>query len=206
VGNPATFAFPVRYHVVRQATPERVVEQAAEGLLDRFVAGARALEAAGARAIATTCGFLVLHQNRLAAAVRVPVLTSSLLQYPLVRAVRPPDRRVGIVTASARHLTDAHLAAAGIARAEVAIAGLETTRAFYPAIVGNQPSLDVDAVRAEVVAATRALAATNSDLGAIIFECANLGPYRAHAEQAVGLPIFDAVGLIEWLYRGVLSP
>src|SRR5262245_55341005 len=95
IGNAATFPFPVLRHVVRGASPEWVVERAAEGLLEPFVEGARLLERHGARGITTSCGFLVRYQRELAAAVRVPVLSSSLLQVPLVQALLGPDRRVG---------------------------------------------------------------------------------------------------------------
>jgi hypothetical protein len=67
VGNPATWPFPVRFKVVRHASPQRVVRADAAGLLDAFVAAGRALAAEGATAIITTCGFLALHQYKLAA-------------------------------------------------------------------------------------------------------------------------------------------
>lgn len=205
IGHAGTFPFPVLYHVIRRASPERVVEHAAEGLLDAFVEGARWLEGQGVRAITTSCGFLVLYQRELAAAVGVPVATSSLLQYPLIRALLGPRRPIGILTVSARGLTPAHFAAAGIPPDEVVVHGLEGTRAFYPAIIGDQPALDLAAARAEVIAAARLLVETTPTLGAFLFECTNLAPYSAAVEQATGLPVFDILTLITWLH-GALAP
>src|SRR5213079_1132189 len=74
MGNATTFPFPVRYHRVRGA----------KGLLPAFVDGARQLEREGVGAVTTNCGFLVKFQRELAAAVTVPVFTSSLLLVPLV--------------------------------------------------------------------------------------------------------------------------
>src|ERR671938_449382 len=85
-----TFDFPVVYRVVERATPSRVVDDGAAGLVDAFCAAARELEAAGVRAICTSCGFLALHQPALAAAVRVPVFTSSLLQIPSILTALAP--------------------------------------------------------------------------------------------------------------------
>ena len=68
VGNPATWPFPTRIAVVRGASPQRVVTGRAAGLADAFVASGRDLVAAGATALITTCGFLVLHQRELARA------------------------------------------------------------------------------------------------------------------------------------------
>src|SRR2546428_11390302 len=89
VGNAATFPFPVRYHRVSGADPDLVVRRGAEGLLPAFVQGARVLEGEGVGAITTSCGFLVKYQQELAAAVRVPVFTSSLLMVPLVHRLLP---------------------------------------------------------------------------------------------------------------------
>src|SRR5216110_1299577 len=79
MGNAGTFPFPVRYHRVQGAGPDLVVRRGAEGLLPAFVDGARQLEREGVGAITTNCGFLIKFQRDLAAAVKVPVFTSSLL-------------------------------------------------------------------------------------------------------------------------------
>ena len=114
VGNAATFPFPVRYHRVSGADPDLVVRRGAEGLLPAFVQGARALEGEGVGAITTSCGFLAKYQQELAAAVRVPVFTSSLLMVPLVHRLLPAGRRVGIMTVNAAALGPEHLRGAGI--------------------------------------------------------------------------------------------
>ena len=75
MGNATTWPFPVLYRVIRGATPERVVLNAAAGLLGDFLAAAAELVADGAEAITTNCGFLSLFQVELAAHVRVPVAT-----------------------------------------------------------------------------------------------------------------------------------
>src|ERR1700761_4887284 len=80
MGNATTWPFPVLYHVVRGASPEKAVLQAARGLLRAVIGGAEELARLGAEAIATNCGFLSLYQKELAAAAGVPVATSSLMQ------------------------------------------------------------------------------------------------------------------------------
>jgi len=114
MGNAATWPFPVLYRVVKGATPERVVLNGAAGLLDDFLAAAAELVDQGAEAITTNCGFLSLFQAELAAHVRVPVATSSLIQVPWVQATLPPGKRVGVITVSggrrraARHAIRRH--------------------------------------------------------------------------------------------------
>ena len=86
IGHPDSFGIPVRQEVVSGAWPDKVVASAAalraSGLLNTFCAHAIALEREGAKAITTSCGFLVLLQRELQDAVAIPVVTSSLLQLP----------------------------------------------------------------------------------------------------------------------------
>src|SRR5262245_22279695 len=96
MGHATTLPFPVRYHRVDGAPPDLVLRRGAEGLLDAFIQAARHLEREGVGAITTNCGFLVKFQRQMAAAVRVPVFTSSLLLVPLVHRLLEPKRRVGI--------------------------------------------------------------------------------------------------------------
>src|SRR5581483_4354832 len=137
LGHPGTFPFPVRYQRVPGASPERVDRGGGPGLLPPFVDGAHALVRQGVRAIATTCGFLSRFQAELAAAVPVPVLTSSLLLVPVVARLLGPTRAVGILTIDGRALGPAHLAGAGVdPRTRVVIQGLAEDGTFARAILG----------------------------------------------------------------------
>jgi len=117
MGNASTFDFPVRYHRVAGASPDRVVRQGHRELLPAFVEGARFLEREGVRAVTTNCGFLAKFQPELAAAVSVPVFTSSLMLVPLVHRMLPPGRAVGILTVDASSLRPEHMTGAGITQA-----------------------------------------------------------------------------------------
>src|SRR5206468_1368894 len=99
---------PVRYYSVVGASSDRVVRGGDRELLPLFVEGARVLEREGARAITTSCGFLAKFQQELAAAVSVPVFTSSLMLVPLVHRMLPPDRAVGVLTVDASSLRPEH--------------------------------------------------------------------------------------------------
>lgn len=204
-GNPASFDFPVRHAIVAGAHPHRVVTQGAAGMLEPFVEAGRRLVDEGACAIATTCGFLAIYQREMAAALPVPVATSALMQVPWVRAIVGTGRRVGVLTISPESITPAHLAGVGI-EGPIPMAGVSPEGEFRTKILGDQPTLDVDAACADVVAAARALVAAHADLGAIVMECTNMPPYREAVRAATGLPVFDALTLAEWLWRATGSP
>ena len=114
MGNALTWPFPVHYRVVRSASPDRVVRHRGEGLKDAFIAAARELAEDGVDGITTNCGFLSLFQDEIAAAVQVPVATSSLMQVASVNRLLPKGKRAGILTISQSTLTREHLEKAGV--------------------------------------------------------------------------------------------
>lgn len=91
-GNATTWPFPVLYKVVRGATARVVIHEQGRGLGPAFLEAAADLVREGADGITTTGGFLALFQRELAAHVKVPVASSSLMQIPLVQALLPPGR------------------------------------------------------------------------------------------------------------------
>lgn len=205
MGNALTWPFPVHYRIVREATPERVVRRGAEGLLDRFIAAARDLVADGVDGITTNCGFLSLFQEELAAAVGVPVATSSLMQVALVNRLLPKDRRAGILTISASSLTVEHLAKAGVPEG-TPIGTTEGGREFTRVILGNETELDVEAAREDNVEAALRLKREHPDLGALVLECTNMIPYAADIRRATGLPVFSMETFVRWFQASLQPP
>lgn len=202
MGNAETWPFPVLYKVVKGASPERVVRERANGLLDAFLAGARELVDMGADGITTNCGFLSLFQDEIARHVGVPVATSSLMQAPMIARVLPNGRQVGILTVSARTLTPEHLKAAGVA-ADMPVAGTDEGREFTRAILGNEPTLDVAAAERDVIEAGETLVQQHPQVGAVLLECTNMAPYASALREHLGVPVFDIVSFITWFHAGL---
>lgn len=203
MGNAATWPFPVLYRVVRGATPEQVVLHGARGLLPDFVDAARDLVDLGAEAITTNCGFLSLFQQEIAAAVNVPVATSSMMQVAWVQATLPPGKRVGIVTVCGETLTAAHFKAVGVPP-DTPFVGTENGREFFRVLIkADKQDLDVALARQDIVDAGKALVAQHPQVGAIVLECTNMPPYAAALRDAVGLPVYDIYAMINWFHAGI---
>ncbi|WP_415715874.1 aspartate/glutamate racemase family protein [Roseibium sp.] len=203
MGNALTWPFPVMYKVVRGASPDRVVRQNAEGLLDAFIAAARELVADGVDGITTNCGFLSLVQEELSQAVPVPVVTSSLQQVAMVNNLMPAGKKAGILTISGSTLTNAHLKAAGVPEG-TPIGTTEGLREFTRVILDNELQLDVEAARQDNVDAALAMKNAHPDLGGIVLECTNMCPYAADITQATGLPVWSMATLVEWFQGGLM--
>ena len=203
MGNAATWPFPVLYRVVKGASPERVVLQGAAGLLPDFLDAAAELVAQGAEAITTNCGFLALFQQELAAHVRVPVATSSLIQVPWVQATLPPGKRVGVITVSRGSLTPRHLAAAGVPL-DIPCVGTEGGREFFRVLIkAEAQDMDVALAARDILDAGRELVAAHPEVGAIVLECTNMPPYAHALREVLGLPVFDIYSLVTWLHAGL---
>jgi len=203
MGNASTWPFPVLYRVVSGASPEKVVLRGAAGLLPDFIEAAKDLVRLGAEAITTNCGFLSLFQREIAAAVGVPVATSSLMQVPWVQATLPQGKRVGLVTVSSSTLSPAHLEGAGVPL-DTPMVGTESGKEFFRVLVkAEKDDMDVALAERDVVDAGKELVARHPDVGAIVLECTNMPPYAAALQAAVRLPVYDIYSMITWFHAGI---
>jgi len=201
IGNAASFDFPVIFRRMEgigsadavSAHPDR------PRVLAALRANAEALAAQGAVGLSTSCGFLALYQDELAAVSPVPVATSALLH---IRALK--GRRVGVITASAGNLTAAHFAAVG-APADTPFVGLPEDSSFAGTFLRNGLTLDREQVEREVVAAGRDLVARHPGVDTVVLECTNLPPYKPALERALGLPVLDVLDLLRGFYAGLGS-
>ena len=202
LGNATTFAFPVAYKIVRGASIERVVNGTDPALLEPFIEGARQLEAEGCKAITTSCGFLAIFQKEMAAAVNIPVFTSSLVQVGFAHAMLGPGKKVGVIVSEPQNLSRRHLEGVGIEHIPMVVRGVEKS-CFIKATHTPDPAFDPEQMREEVVRAATELAAADGDIGAIVLECTNLPPYAEAIQRATGLPVFDIVTLVNYVHSAL---
>ena len=203
IGHAGTWPFAVLYKVVRGASPGQAVRARAEGLLGGFLEAARELVADGADGITTNCGFLALFQKELAAACKVPVASSSLMQVASVEAMLPPGRRAGIITISAEHLTKEHLAAAGVPEG-VPVVGTGGGAEFARVILDDERQMDVTLARQDLLETGRRLMRDHPGTGAVVLECTNMVPYAADLRQALGVPVYSIYSFVTWFQAGLL--
>ena len=202
VGHASTWRMPVRLQVVHGASPQRVVRMGDRALLQPFIDAARTLEAAGAQAITTSCGFLVRWQAELRAALRVPVWTSSLLLLPELAAVAAPFAvaNAGVLTVDADSLGATELAAAG-APPDTPVQGLSPGCHLQSALLDNRPELDPAVAEADAVQAALELVRRHGGIRHIVLECTNLPPYARAIEVATARPVQHLIGMVQQRYE-----
>lgn len=196
IGNAASFDYPVIFRRMEGIGSSDAVTTHPDRprVLAALKANAEALVAEGAVGISTSCGFLALYQNDLAAASPVPVATSALL---LIKQLK--GKRVGVITASAKNLTPAHFEAVG-APSDTPFVGLPESSSFADTFLRNGLTLDREQVEREVIAAGRALVARHPEIDMVVLECTNLPPYKEALKAALGLPVYDLLDLLNDFY------
>ncbi|MFT3816990.1 MAG: aspartate/glutamate racemase family protein [Rubrivivax sp.] len=197
VGNPASFAFPVAYRVVRGADPAAVVRGSDPRLIRPFVQAGLDLVREGATALSTSCGFLARWQRELQAALPVPVWSSALLALPALP-------RPGVITIEAASLTAEHFAAAG-ADPATPVEGIAPDSPLHRSLLRNLPTLDIDDAQAQVLAAGQRLLARHPGLQSLVLECTNLPPYAPALQAAGGRPVHHIVSLLHQRMRALES-
>jgi hypothetical protein len=209
VGNLATYDFAVTFAHVHDFPMEAM---STPGLVDhapKFVSAAEDLVKMGCTAISAGCGFTALLQPYVAAAVDVPVALSALIQVPLVHAMLPPGRSVGIVTANSRRMTEAHFNAVGWSSESIPIMMIGVDEDEEASLDGLGLGRNIGDALAFAEAETamvrlgRRLVDRDAAVGAIVFECTNMPPFAAAVQAALNLPVFDIVTLVNMLHEGV---
>ncbi|KIC28151.1 hypothetical protein RA24_12465 [Leisingera sp. ANG-M6] len=189
-----TYDYPVLMKVVETADVGRV-SGGDKSIEQDVIAIAVELERMGVKAISSNCGFMLHYQDAVREAVNVPVFLSSLLQLPLIARSIGAWQKIAILTAFADRLTPDVLRLAGLPdSAEVVVSSIETTPEFRSM---QQQDLDTEAFGHRLEQAARALCNGPDDIGALLLECAVFTPYAARLQQAVGVPVYDFISLID---------
>lgn len=204
--NATTYDFPVRFKRMEGVSVERIFRHDRE-LLKIVKQSALELKRDGVRAVTSDCGFLAMFQDELCEELGLPVFMSSLMQIPFISQIIGEKGRIGVITANQEALTAEVLSGAGIPalmQKRLDIRGLEDNTAFADAVIHEQGFIDSELMEEAVVQRGIELTEQHSDIKAILLECSLLPPYAAALQEAVGLPVFDFVTMINYVHSAVV--
>jgi len=205
VANATTYAFPVRFQKVKGFSVRRALSKDPSVYEDlRQAAGD--LVQQGVRAVTGDCGFMGIHQKKLARELSVPVFLSSLLQIPFISLLIGEDSKIGVITADLECLNKDLLTAVGVSdTSNLVITGLQNQPNFRRFALEETGVLDTETVAAEVVATARQMVTDHKQMRALILECSLLPPYGAAIQAAVNLPVFDYITMINFVFSAVVK-
>lgn len=205
VANATSYAFPVRFQKVKGYSVRRALRKD-PSVYEDLRKAAMDLVQQGVRAVTGDCGFMGIHQRKLASELGVPVFLSSLLQIPFISLLIGKNAKVGIITADSKSLNADLLAAVGVSDpSNLVICGLEDRRQFYQFAIEETGSLDAEAVEKEVVSVAGDMVSESPQVRAILLECSLLPPYGAAVQDAVNLPVFDYITMINFVFSAVVK-
>lgn len=203
VNTSETFGFPVLGRIVPGARVSNTVA-GDPSLEPMWIDAARALQADGVAAITSNCGFALRYQAAIAAAVSVPVSTSSLMLLPYLLRSVPDGGKVGVLTYDGRHFDPNLLALAGVPKdAPIVVAGIEGTKCHELMLRPDNP-VTVDELKTTVLDLAQAMAKKHR-IGSFLFECAGFGPASPLVRQRIGRPVWDATDNARILMMGVIG-
>ncbi len=205
VGNATSYEYPVRYKKVDGLTAKRIFKHD-YSFVEKMIQGAKELEREGVKAITGDCGFMAIYHKEVKESVSIPVFLSSLLQIPFIRSTLAADAEVGILTSNSQSLTSEVFDRIGISNDNaLIIRGLENEKNFKDAVIDEIGTLDSDGIRKEVIAAAKELIAAHPKIKAFLMECSMLPPYSEAVQRATGLPVYDFLTMIDYVYSAIVK-
>jgi aspartate/glutamate racemase len=209
VGNANSYDFPVRFKVLDGIPTDFWCDErgADEKRFEIFLKKAKELEAEGVKAITTGCGFFTVYQKRVAEQLSIPLFASPLLLVPVVSRMIGKNKKVGIIAAGGKHLTQGDfLENAGIdSSIPIAVGGLENSEEFYDGYVTlKKKDIDIKKLEKEVVNVAQELLKKNKDIGAFVFECSDIPTFAKATSEATGLPVFDFISFAHLVYWALI--
>ncbi len=204
VANATTYEFPVRFQRVEGLTVQKMMDHD-KSSMEKIMEAAELLQKEGVRAITSDCGFMALYQTELRERLHIPVFSSSLLQIPFITQIIPYGKKIGVITANGKSLDESVIKLCGVEdTSNLVIEGLEDEPNFSSAFLIEEGVLDTEKVEKEVVDRVLKLQKENPDIGAILLECSVLPVYAEAVQRASGLPVFDFVTMIRYVFSAVV--
>jgi len=208
VANASTFDFPVTYKVL-YGVEDEWLHTFDSRLKDKIIEAGQELSTQGCRALVGACGFFGNFQKVIASALDMPVYLSSLLQIPMILQGLTPQQTLGIITAEEALFNPYLLANCGVKEedeARLVIKGaLENgVTEFANISAGGSGQLDSYRLEVQLVGLATRIVSANPTIQAILLECSDMPPYAHSIQNAVRLPVFDYVSMINWISHGMV--
>lgn len=203
----ATFPYPVIRKTVRGSRTPLSIEEA-EAMLPLYAQTARELEAEGVGAITANCGLIALLQEELAAAVRVPVVTSALLLVPTLHRLLP-GRRLGILTFFTEAVGERSYRASGWSSEEipVVLGGVGERESWLEFLRTKEVTPELQRrLEDDLAEVAGEMLAAHPDLGAFVSECTMLPAAISALRERVPVPVFDLLSLLDLMMAGHWRP
>ena len=205
--NQGSFDMPIKIRALKNSTVQDVVHNSnnyPQEFIQGWVSLIQELKDEGAVAVITSCGFLsAIHPILREKFPNFPIGTSALLQIPIANNLVQLGTRVGVITFEGSVLGEKHFKGVG-ADPNTPVVGIKKGCSF-DRLIRNCVPYNFKEHTKDVVEAAQELVTTYDNIGGIVLECANMGPFRKAVREATKLPVWDIVTLGNFVYDVGLS-
>ncbi|QLC23933.1 hypothetical protein HFP57_02050 [Parasphingopyxis algicola] len=199
-----SYDFPVAFEAVAIDDPFALM-RGEDHIGELLIEACCRLERRGVRAIVGACGSFAYYQRMAADASRVPVYTSVLTQIPfLLQALG--SRPLGVICASASSMNERIYDQCGIDDPDRLVIGEMRGMSEFDAMLEGDRPMDERLLCEQTCEVAGRLLDTAPDVGGIVLQCSDLPPYGCAIQLATGLPLYDAVTLVNWARNGADYP
>ena len=200
IGCEKTFIEPPQHLIVEGAKAHDVVPSRPENI--DIIPFLEAAQSATGDILTTSCGFLAPYQKELQENLNIPVVVSSISQLPEMSKIYSPEQVI-ILTIAADKLCKKHLPRA-LWKYSKCICGLGNSSYFHKVIFEDMMMFDEAKVADELLTVFKN--ACNENTQALLLECTNMPPYKAHLKQFKDIKVFDILSAIEALLPNTVNP
>jgi len=200
IGCEKTFIETPQHLIVEGAKAHDVVTSRPENV--DIIPFLEAAQSATGDILTTSCGFLAPYQKELQENLNIPVVVSSISQLPEMSKIYSPEQVI-ILTIAADKLCKKHLPRA-LWKYSKCICGLGNSSYFHKVIFEDMMMFDEAKVADELLTVFKN--ACNENTRALLLECTNMPPYKAHLKQFKDIKVFDILSAIEALLPNTVNP
>lgn len=206
VENATSFKYPVLYTAIEAASVDTVVSSDLDPMvLSQLIEAGKYLERQGCRAIIGACGYFANYLPQVVKELDTPCFFSSLMQVPLILRSMKPGKKVGVLCANGAVLSGAPvLKNCGVEDpSQVIISGAEVLPEMQKILAGKG-HYNVYRLENGLIELAVNLVENHPDMGAILLECTLFPTHARAVQEAVHLPVYDFVTLIDWVHSAVI--
>jgi hypothetical protein len=114
-----------------------------------------------------------------------------------------PRQVIGVITFDADRLNTKHFSGLGTSCEKIDIIGCPPNGVLRGVIWDGRP-YDYEALEQDIVDCAKHLILQNPNVGAIVLECTQLAVFAIAIQEAVRLPVYDALTMGSWFYFGLV--
>lgn len=203
VNNASTYDFPVILRTIPNMSQERVFAGDPTIADDIIEMGKYLIQKEGIRALSSGCGFFGNFQEKVAAALDIPVALSPLVMIPWIQTMIKPNQKIGVLTANAGALTPALFKSCGVENTDRLIIRDLYHEPEFSCILTYRGYFNNNGVRDEVVGKAMEIMNEDDEIGAFLLECSDLPPYSYAIQAATQRPVFDFISMIKFMKMSV---